>query len=303
MTELNAERTGAFLAALRKSRGCTQQEAAELLNVSNKTISKWESGGGFPEIGVLPALAELYGVTVDEILAGRRLQQESPEPPAKQEARKNRLLHRAVTQCGVFWAPGLLLVLLSALLDYDNVWGLLALTAGCAVTAAGWIWSLSPLWQSGLELPESGLQKLWRQVAGMGLIFALAALYCFGILSESRSNYPTYYYSLAALLLYGGGRFLGLLIFRWLLSLVSKKYQARWGVPLMGTRTARRVHGALYVLLACEGLILGCCGLIIVIRDYKFMDILNMLDTLLRLGAWIIAGGIVALGFSGKKNN
>lgn len=301
MTELNAERTGAFLAALRKSRGCTQQEAAELLNVSNKTISKWESGGGFPEIGVLPALAELYGVTVDEILAGRRLQQESPELPQKQEARKNRLLHRAVTQCGVFWAPGLLLVLLSALLDYDNIWGLLALTAGCALTAAGWIWSLSPLWQSGLELPEDGLQKLWRQVAGMGLIFALAVLYCLGILPESRWGSPAYY-SLPALLLYGAGRFLGLLVFRWLLGLVRRQYQTRWGVPLMRSRTARRIHGALYILLACEGLLLGCWGLLtVLIWDYKFVDILSGMDTLLRLAAWIIAGSIIAFGVTGTK--
>lgn len=62
--------TGAFLAALRKSKGMTQQEVGDRLNVSNKTISKWESGGGFPEITLLPDLAKLYGVTVDEVLAG-----------------------------------------------------------------------------------------------------------------------------------------------------------------------------------------------------------------------------------------
>ena len=67
---MDTMKTGSYLAALRKSAGMTQQEAADRLGVSNKTVSKWESGGGFPDIAILPALAELYGVTADDILAG-----------------------------------------------------------------------------------------------------------------------------------------------------------------------------------------------------------------------------------------
>lgn len=69
-------KTGEFLAALRKAAGYTQQEVADYLNLTNKTISKWESGNGLPEIGILPTVAALYGVSVDEILAGRRLEKE-----------------------------------------------------------------------------------------------------------------------------------------------------------------------------------------------------------------------------------
>ena len=60
---MDTMKTGSYLAALRKDAGMTQQEVADRLGVSNKTISKWESGGGFPDIAILPALAELYGVT------------------------------------------------------------------------------------------------------------------------------------------------------------------------------------------------------------------------------------------------
>lgn len=70
---MDAGKTGAYLAALRKARGMTQQEAADQLGVSNKTVSKWENGAGLPDITVLPALAELYGVTADDILAGETL--------------------------------------------------------------------------------------------------------------------------------------------------------------------------------------------------------------------------------------
>ena len=71
---MDTAKTGAYLASLRKAAGMTQQDAADRLGVSNKTVSKWESGGGFPDITVLPALAELYGVTADDILAGEPVQ-------------------------------------------------------------------------------------------------------------------------------------------------------------------------------------------------------------------------------------
>lgn len=63
-------RTGKLIAKLRKQRGLTQQQLADKLNLSNKTISKWESGTGSPDISNLPILAETFGITVDELLKG-----------------------------------------------------------------------------------------------------------------------------------------------------------------------------------------------------------------------------------------
>ena len=54
---------GEFLAILRKSKGMTQQDAADRLGVSNKTVSGWETGAACPDISMLPAIAELFGVT------------------------------------------------------------------------------------------------------------------------------------------------------------------------------------------------------------------------------------------------
>ena len=82
---------GAFLAALRKANGYTQQEVADKLNVSNKTVSKWERDEGCPEIMMLPLIAELYSVTVDEILRGERINREEKieytvyDPDAEEE--------------------------------------------------------------------------------------------------------------------------------------------------------------------------------------------------------------------------
>lgn len=62
--------TGKLIAALRKGQGLTQQQLADKLNLSNKTISKWESGSGSPDISNLPVLAKVLGVSVDELLKG-----------------------------------------------------------------------------------------------------------------------------------------------------------------------------------------------------------------------------------------
>lgn len=63
---------GQFLSALRRSNGYTQQEVAEKLGVSNKTVSCWERDASYPDISMIPAIAELYGVTCDEILRAKR---------------------------------------------------------------------------------------------------------------------------------------------------------------------------------------------------------------------------------------
>lgn len=63
---------GVNIARLRQKKGLTQTELAERLYVSNKTVSKWERGLGYPEITQLPALAHLLGTTVDHLLMGER---------------------------------------------------------------------------------------------------------------------------------------------------------------------------------------------------------------------------------------
>ena len=75
---------GEFLATLRRANGYTQQEVADRLGVSNRTLSAWERDTSAPDILLLPVLADLYSVTVDEILRGeRRAAEEKPLPDRK----------------------------------------------------------------------------------------------------------------------------------------------------------------------------------------------------------------------------
>lgn len=63
---------GKFISILRKSKGMTQKELGEKLFVSDKTISRWERGDCAPEISLLHTIAEVFDVTVDELLRGER---------------------------------------------------------------------------------------------------------------------------------------------------------------------------------------------------------------------------------------
>ena len=61
------------LQELRKQKGLTQEELAEVLFVSRTAISKWESGRGYPNIDSLKAIAKFFGVTIDDLLSGDEL--------------------------------------------------------------------------------------------------------------------------------------------------------------------------------------------------------------------------------------
>ena len=65
---------GAFIAQLRKEKALTQKQLSEILGVSDKTVSHWEREESAPDISILPSLADILGVTVDELLAGERKQ-------------------------------------------------------------------------------------------------------------------------------------------------------------------------------------------------------------------------------------
>lgn len=68
MYEIDKKKFGAFVATLRKEKGYTQKELAQKLFISDKAISKWETGSSIPDTAMLVPLAELLGVSVTELL-------------------------------------------------------------------------------------------------------------------------------------------------------------------------------------------------------------------------------------------
>ena len=74
---------GGFIAALRKAAGMTQKDLAEKLNVSDKSVSRWERDEGAPDLSLIPVIAEVFGVTCDELLRGER------QPEGRRESAEN----------------------------------------------------------------------------------------------------------------------------------------------------------------------------------------------------------------------
>lgn len=67
---------GKFITELRKENNLTQKDLAKKINVSDKAISRWETGKGYPDVTSLLALSEFFGVSVNELLAGKRIEKE-----------------------------------------------------------------------------------------------------------------------------------------------------------------------------------------------------------------------------------
>lgn len=69
---MDAKSIGALILKLRKKSGMTQSQLAEKLNISDKTVSRWENGLGYPEVMQFPVLASVFGVSVDYLMSGDR---------------------------------------------------------------------------------------------------------------------------------------------------------------------------------------------------------------------------------------
>ncbi|MBR1930027.1 MAG: helix-turn-helix transcriptional regulator [Lachnospiraceae bacterium] len=64
---------GKFIAKMRKEKSYTQRQLADLLKISDKTISKWETGNGLPEVSLMLPLCEALGISVNELLTGEKV--------------------------------------------------------------------------------------------------------------------------------------------------------------------------------------------------------------------------------------
>ena len=69
---MDQKKIGSFLKELRKEKGITQEEFAEKLNISGRTVSRWETGVNMPDISLLVEIAEFFDVSIPEIINGER---------------------------------------------------------------------------------------------------------------------------------------------------------------------------------------------------------------------------------------
>lgn len=71
---MNQAKTGRFIAQCRKKKGLTQARLAEKMGVTNRAVSKWETGKSLPDAALMLPLCECLGITVNELLSGQKLE-------------------------------------------------------------------------------------------------------------------------------------------------------------------------------------------------------------------------------------
>lgn len=102
---------GKFISAMRKEQNFTQRELAEKLNISDKTVSKWETGKGLPEVALMLPLCEELKISVNELLSGEKIPEENYRKKAeenmvdlvreKEESKKKITISAIVAMVGV----------------------------------------------------------------------------------------------------------------------------------------------------------------------------------------------------------
>ena len=117
---------GTMIAALRKERGMTQLELAEQMGVTDKAVSKWERDLSFPDVASLPRLAEVFGVSVDELMQGRS------QADARGDGEKTVALVDVILK-GIAAAMSIAVAVLSLLkrIDTDSALGMLGIGLAC----------------------------------------------------------------------------------------------------------------------------------------------------------------------------
>lgn len=132
-------RTGRFIADLRKEKGWTQVELADKLGVTDKAVSRWETGKGFPDISLMKPISETLEITVNELLVGVRIDPEYSQKKADdtiiQTLSDSKELVNKIINVAIFALGGIVLVWSLLFLGYDTSWVAVYSTIGTLIVA------------------------------------------------------------------------------------------------------------------------------------------------------------------------
>lgn len=145
-------RIGRFIAERRKALGLTQRQLAEQLSVSDKAVSKWETGRGLPDVLLMPPLCAALGITVNDLLSGERVGEGDYQKKAeenmmelmKQNAENKLRMAQSLTCGAVTIVAVCALVCLASFLPLP-VAARIALLAFAIATAVAGIWAAATL--------------------------------------------------------------------------------------------------------------------------------------------------------------
>lgn len=138
---MDQKKTGSFLKQLRKEKNMTQEQLAEFLNVSGRTVSRWETGSNMPDLDILIQLADFYEVDIRTLLDGERksekMNREVEETILKVADYSNEEKKKLSRQMCILFVAGVISLIIYMIMDLlgiaDNGIPVNELIAGCAL--------------------------------------------------------------------------------------------------------------------------------------------------------------------------
>lgn len=161
---MDQKKIGSFLRELRTEKGLTQEQLAEKMNVSGRTVSRWENGNNMPDLSIIVELADFYGVDIRELLNGER---------------KSENMSEDLRETGLKMA------------DYAEAEKILLTKRLCIISLVGLISLMTSLLLISLELDQ--INPLLECIVGVCLGMAVGALitsifFSTGVLAKIRNN-------------------------------------------------------------------------------------------------------------------
>lgn len=149
---MDQDKIGLFIQTLRKDHGLTQKQLSQMLGVSDKTISKWETGRGLPDALYLSRLCQILEISVSELLSGEKLSSEIYSERTektivtllKEKETMNRSRWIQMIVSGILLATGIYLVILQNGISVNAAWywdsptlvALILITVSCGLIAS-----------------------------------------------------------------------------------------------------------------------------------------------------------------------
>lgn len=116
---MNNKKTGIFIATLRKEKGLTQKDLANKLFVTDRAVSKWERGIGYPDITIITSLSQILGVSPNEILYGEKSNSIDKQEVIKDSVKfYNKLQKISIFKNIIIFTPIILIILLLMLMTF-----------------------------------------------------------------------------------------------------------------------------------------------------------------------------------------
>ncbi len=171
---MDQKKIGQFLQALRKEKNITQEMLAETLNVSSRTISRWETGNNMPDISLLIELSQFYHVSISEIIDGERksekMKQETKDTVIKiAEYNINKIHIERMKIISIFFIIFGVFIMISALSIFPNEssWGCIYAIFGGIILTVGIYFGVKSVL----------LKRSSRILSVVGCIIALFAIF------------------------------------------------------------------------------------------------------------------------------